>query len=61
MIAVDKNIQLIFNVDRTLISYGNASYLRSAMSNLVFNAINYSPPGGNIKITWNGLYSRGDF
>ncbi|AGH79995.1 phosphate regulon sensor protein PhoR [Psychromonas sp. CNPT3] len=61
MIAVDKKLNLIFNVDSTLISYGNASYLRSAMSNLVFNAINYSPAGGNIKITWNGSTQGGLF
>ncbi len=32
--------------------YGNLSELESAFSNIVFNAIRYTPKGGSVKITW---------
>jgi two-component system phosphate regulon sensor histidine kinase PhoR len=44
------NIQ--FHVDRSLKVYGNAEQLRSAMSNLVYNAIYYTPEGSNIEVYW---------
>jgi two-component system phosphate regulon sensor histidine kinase PhoR len=41
-LVVDENIQLL----------GSEKELHSAFSNLVYNAINYTPAGGKIKITW---------
>ncbi|WP_250163209.1 ATP-binding protein [Psychrobacter sp. WY6] len=32
--------------------YGSEMYLNSALSNLVINAIKYTPKGGNIAISW---------
>ena len=32
--------------------YGSEMYLNSALSNLVINAIKYTPKGGNIEISW---------
>lgn len=32
--------------------YGNESELRSAFSNLIFNAVQYTPPSGSINIVW---------
>ena len=32
--------------------YGSEMYLSSALSNLVINAIKYTPKGGNIEISW---------
>jgi two-component system phosphate regulon sensor histidine kinase PhoR len=41
---------------------GSASELQSAMSNLVGNAVRYTPPGGQVKIGWHLLQDgRGEF
>lgn len=61
VMAGDKKSHLILNVDSTLISYGNALDLHSAMANLVFNAIKYSPPGGDILISWKECSHGGVF
>ncbi|MBN0084777.1 two-component system sensor histidine kinase PhoR, partial [Pseudomonas aeruginosa] len=36
---------LIFTVDEQLKVLGNEEQLRSAISNLVYNAVNHTPPG----------------
>lgn len=41
-----------FHVDRDLMVYGNEDQLRSAMSNLVYNAINYTPDNTDIDVYW---------
>lgn len=41
-LLIDENIQLL----------GSEKELHSAFSNIVFNAINYTPAGGEISITW---------
>ena len=43
-------IDLSMNTDDGL--YGSEMYLNSALSNLVINAIKYTPKGGNIAISW---------
>ena len=48
----DKGHELIFNIDTTLDIKGAEDELRSAFSNLVFNAIHYTKPGGKIEVTW---------
>jgi len=47
------NIDL--NVDPSLYLLSSEEQLRSAFSNLVYNAVRYTPEGGNIKITWQKL------
>ncbi len=44
------NIRL--EADAQLWLRGNTEELRSAFSNLVFNAVKYTPPGGDIQIRW---------
>ncbi|WP_199609495.1 phosphate regulon sensor histidine kinase PhoR [Flocculibacter collagenilyticus] len=48
----DKAHTLSFNIDASLIVYGMKDELRSAMSNLIFNAVQYTPASGLIEITW---------
>ncbi len=40
------------DIDSNLNLYGHENELRSAFSNLVFNAVRYTPPGGKITIKW---------
>ncbi len=44
--------QLIFEVERSLKVLGNEDQLRSAMSNLVFNAVNHTPEQTTITVSW---------
>ncbi|WP_404342839.1 phosphate regulon sensor histidine kinase PhoR [Pseudoalteromonas mariniglutinosa] len=48
----EKKHQLLFDIDRQLDIRGSEDELRSAFSNLVFNAIHYTKPGGNIVVRW---------
>lgn len=41
-----------FEVDEDVEVFGVETELRSACSNLVFNAMNYTPPNGKIEVTW---------
>ncbi|WP_347290567.1 phosphate regulon sensor histidine kinase PhoR [Kluyvera georgiana] len=44
--------QFRFEVDETLKVLGNEDQLRSAMSNLVYNAVNHTPEGTLITVRW---------
>ncbi|MDB2356421.1 phosphate regulon sensor histidine kinase PhoR [Pseudoalteromonas sp.] len=48
----DKGHELTFEVDAELDIKGAEDELRSAFSNLVFNAIHYTKPGGKITVSW---------
>jgi two-component system phosphate regulon sensor histidine kinase PhoR len=48
----EKQHKITFNVDPNLHIYGLETELRSAFSNLIFNAIHYTPSPGNIVVTW---------
>ncbi|HCG7377891.1 phosphate regulon sensor histidine kinase PhoR [Vibrio parahaemolyticus] len=41
-----------FDVDTSLRVLGDDDQLRSAISNLVYNAVKYTPPGANIHVRW---------
>ncbi|MDU6925411.1 phosphate regulon sensor histidine kinase PhoR [Franconibacter helveticus 513] len=43
---------LLFEVDPALKVLGNEEQLRSAMSNLVYNAVNHTPDGTHITVRW---------
>jgi two-component system phosphate regulon sensor histidine kinase PhoR len=50
-LAADKlDIALHISSQRDIL--GDATQLRSAFTNLIANAVNYTPEGGNIRITW---------
>ena len=48
----DKGHELIFDIDAGLDIKGSEEELRSAFSNLVFNAIHYTKAGGKITVSW---------
>ena len=53
--------QFEFRIDRTLSIHGDGDQLRSAVSNLVNNAIKYTPPGKRILVEWQRLGGRARF
>lgn len=48
----DKQHKIKFTVDPDLKVFGVETELRSACSNLIFNAINYTPNKGKIEVVW---------
>ncbi|MBT0585293.1 phosphate regulon sensor histidine kinase PhoR [Alteromonas oceanisediminis] len=48
----DRHHQITFHIDADVELFGVETELRSACSNLVFNAINYTPSGGKIDVFW---------
>ncbi|MFC4700403.1 phosphate regulon sensor histidine kinase PhoR [Glaciecola siphonariae] len=48
----DRQHEIVFKVDPELKVYGVESEMRSACSNLIFNAMHYTPPKGHIEIIW---------
>lgn len=61
-IALNKSRKhkITFSIDKDLQVYGVETELRSACSNLIFNAIHHTPQGGQIQVKWkqkvNGAY-----
>jgi two-component system phosphate regulon sensor histidine kinase PhoR len=52
ILAQKKQLQMNFSVDHKLKLLGDEMQLRSAMANLVYNALNYTPKGGAVKVIW---------
>lgn len=50
-----------FHIDESLIVYGSEEQLRSAMSNLVYNAIHYTPENTNIDVYWHRVPQGAQF
>ncbi|MGR5286821.1 phosphate regulon sensor histidine kinase PhoR [Vibrio maritimus] len=48
----DDQHKISFDVDNSLRVFGDDDQLRSAISNLVYNAVKYTPPGANVKVRW---------
>lgn len=48
----EKQHRIEFDLDDTLCVYGVETELRSACSNLIFNAMYYTPAPGNIVVSW---------
>jgi len=51
--ALSKNThKFIFHVDKSVSINGNENELRMLFSNIIFNAVKYTPQGGSIQILW---------
>ncbi|USD65765.1 phosphate regulon sensor histidine kinase PhoR [Vibrio sp. SCSIO 43136] len=48
----ESNHQFTFDVDHSLKVFGDEDQLRSAISNLVYNAVKYTPDGSDVKVIW---------
>ena len=53
--------EITLDCDPDLTLYGEESELRSALSNLVFNAVKYTPEGGRIRVCWHAEHSGAVF
>ncbi len=53
----EKRHEIALDVDPDLLIRGNHEELRSVFSNLVFNAVQHTPPGGKITVRW---WRKGD-
>jgi two-component system phosphate regulon sensor histidine kinase PhoR len=51
-LSADRNHRITLEADPTLLLKGSESELRSAFSNLVFNAVKYTPDNGEVHIRW---------
>ena len=60
ILSGDRKHNISLNIDEDLYLRGDARSLDSAFANLVFNAVNYSPDGAEIALSWsqdeNGAY-----
>ena len=52
VLSGDKRHRFELEADPGLDLTGNPEELRSALSNLVFNAVRYTPEGGEIRLNW---------
>lgn len=50
-----------FDIDPNLRVYGIETELRSAFSNLIFNAVHYTPPKGKILVEWKVSHEHASF
>lgn len=44
--------EFVLDIDETLLLHGHPMELRSLFSNLIYNAVRYTPSPGKIKVTW---------
>ncbi|MCC3702133.1 phosphate regulon sensor histidine kinase PhoR [Rouxiella badensis] len=44
--------EIVFKINEHLKVFGNDEQLRSAVSNLVYNSVNHTPPGTRIEVSW---------
>ncbi|UPQ83151.1 phosphate regulon sensor histidine kinase PhoR [Pseudomonas knackmussii] len=51
-LSAERNHQITLEADASLLLKGSESELRSAFSNLVFNAVKYTPDNGEVHIRW---------
>ncbi|MFO7602731.1 MAG: phosphate regulon sensor histidine kinase PhoR [Gammaproteobacteria bacterium] len=52
VVSGERNHQITMDIDDDLYIYGDSKELDSAFSNLLINAVNYTPAGGAINVRW---------
>lgn len=57
----DKGHKVILDIDDSLKILGEEDQMRSAISNLVYNAVKYTPAGSKITISWKEVPSGAQF
>lgn len=57
----DKQHHITSHIDETLAILGNESEIKSACTNLIANAIHYTPKAGKIEITWQKIAGNAVF
>jgi two-component system phosphate regulon sensor histidine kinase PhoR len=61
ILGADKALQVEFHIENGLFAMGDESQLRSAVSNLIYNAIRYTPEQGNVVVEWKKTSAGGFF
>ncbi len=51
----NEQYDIVFDIDEKLKVFGNEEQLRSAMTNLVYNAIRHTSPGTRIEVSWRNV------
>lgn len=57
----DEDHHFVLDIDQNLLLLGVEREITSAISNLIFNAVRYSPDGGEIRISWQRVPKGGRF
>ncbi|GAM54299.1 phosphate regulon sensor protein phoR [Vibrio ishigakensis] len=57
----DKGHKVVLDIDDSLKILGEEDQMRSAISNLVYNAVKYTPAGSKITISWKEVPSGAEF
>ncbi len=57
----DKQHQVLLDIDSSLRVIGEEDQMRSAISNLVYNAVKYTPAGSKITISWKEVPAGAEF
>ena len=61
ILGADKALKVEFHVEHGLFAMGDESQLRSAVSNLIYNAVRYTPEQGKVVVEWKQTSAGGSF
>ncbi|SQD80241.1 phosphate regulon sensor histidine kinase PhoR [Moritella yayanosii] len=61
ILGADKALKVEFHIEHGLFAMGDESQLRSAVSNLIYNAVRYTPEQGKVVVEWKQTSAGGLF
>lgn len=61
ILGAEKELNIDFQVDNGLFAFGDEEQLRSAISNLIYNAVRYTPNAGCVSVKWQKTAGGGHF